>query len=561
MADKNLPLKCEIASSDVMLGAGHKGTNKLVVQLANTSDESVEFAGRGAQGTLFLTYSVGTQAKDFVATAEEASGVKVAPAAGWEPYPYKNVSGQVTWSYRLPRVILKPKEETSLTVTNFECNTDPGKAQVTVSATVTGYENFGKTLDVEKKAAGELQILYFQANPPQIIAKDRTDFVLEWNTIKAATVKLYKADQLVDTLTEGTRGFQNGTRFSYRNEKPSLTWIYKLVALDAIDPDKRQEQETTVQVLQSGWYKLDDFRIQFGYPSVLCNVDGVKLYGIFVKQGNACLCSSVYPVAVWDVETAEVPDKMATSPAVCLANQLWLVGGSTADSRNFSNKVWSYSPKSGGWSQRADAPWTPRMGHACVIMQNRVWVLGGFDADGNALKEVWSCGVNGDWKKHAAPDWPARCMHAAIFRIGLSSVDPDGGKMWIYGGVTEPFGDPLDDIWTSSDGETWQQVMTIPTYQDKPIGKPIGCALQELNGELNLLGTFREGTITQAWRLIFDDGQRTWNASQIPNERAWHRQGGNTFSLLSEEYKGLLFLRSLNYETANNPTSLNVYVP
>lgn len=557
MANKDLPLKCEIASSDVMLGAGHKATNKLVVRLANTSDESVEFAGRGTQGTLLLTYSVGTQAKDFVATAEEASAVKVALAASsWQADPYKNVSGQVTWSYRLPKVILKPREETSLTVTNFECNTDPGKAQLSVRVTVTGYEKFEKTLDIEKKATDELQLLYFRANPLQIITKDdRSGFVLEWNTINAATVELWKAGQRVYTVKEGPKGFKNGTKFSYRIDNLSVTSVYKLVALDAIDPDKRQEQLTTVQVFQSGWYRLNDFRSRFGYPSVLCNMDGVKLYGIFVKQGKACLCSSVYPVVVWDVETAEVPDEMATSPAVCLANQLWLVGGSTADSKIFSNQVWSYSPQSAGWTQRARAPWAPRMGHSCVVMQNCVWVLGGLDANGNALKEVWSCGVDGDnWEKHAAAPWPARCMHAAIVRKDQKKDQ----KMWIYGGFTEPFGDPLDDMWvSSSNGETWQKFTTpLPL-----VGKPIGCALQELNGKLNLFGTFRLGTITQAWRFIFDDGQKTWSGSQIPDERAWDRQEGNTFSLLSAEYKGLLFLRSLNYETANNPTGLNVYVP
>ena len=54
------------------------------------------------------------------------------------------------------------------------------------------------------------------------------------------------------------------------------------------------------------------------------------------------------------------------------------------------------------------------MGHACVVHNNRLWVLGGFGEDGNALKEVWSCGVNGDWKQHTTALWPARCMHAAI---------------------------------------------------------------------------------------------------------------------------------------------------
>ena len=73
-------------------------------------------------------------------------------------------------------------------------------------------------------------------------------------------------------------------------------------------------------------------------------------------------------------------------------------------------------------------------------------------------------------------------MHAAIVRQG---------KIWIYGGVTEPFGDPRDDMFTSSDGVKWDPD-TPPTKgkNNEPIGKPIGCALQELNGELNLLRHF-----------------------------------------------------------------------
>ena len=68
-------------------------------------------------------------------------------------------------------------------------------------------------------------------------------FVLEWNTIKAAKVKLYKAGQSVDTVQEGTRGFKNGTRYPYSEQKPSSTSVYKLEALDATDPNKLQKQE------------------------------------------------------------------------------------------------------------------------------------------------------------------------------------------------------------------------------------------------------------------------------------------------------------------------------
>jgi hypothetical protein len=546
-----LQLDCRLDPCNVTLGTGHIGTNKIVVQLKNTGDDDIQFSGRGAQGTLSLVYSVGNQAADFVAGDAESHAVQIVPAAGWEVKDYINLSGQVTRPFRLPSVVLKKKDQTTLTITDFECGTDPGKLKLTVRMEVTGYDPFEKTFDdIEKKTTDELQILYFRAKPPQILTpEDRAEFVLEWNTIKATSVKLYKAGQLVATLKVGEREFKNGTMFSYKDQKPSMTFHYRLVALDAKDPGNEPAKQTIVQVIEPGWYKLDDFRKQLGFPSVLCNMNGVALYGIFVKEGKARLCSSEYPVAVWNVASADVPANMATSPAVSFDHQLWLVGGSASDPKNLSNQVWSYSPKSGKWSQSADALWTPRMGHACVVRDDRLWVLGGFGADGNSLKEVWSCGVNGDWKRHAPAPWPARCMHAATVY---------DGKIWVYGGATEPFADPLPDMWKSTNGENWEEDDSI---RKKVTGKPLGCALKEINGELTLFGTFRDESTTEALRFTFDAGQKTWNKSSIAAESAWHRQGATTFHLLAAEYKGLVFLRSLDYRTADNPTSLNMFVP
>jgi hypothetical protein len=339
--------------------------------------------------------------------------------------------------------------------------------------------------------------------------------------------------------------------FSYRGEQPSLTTEYKLVAVDQTGASR--EKVATVHVPQRGWHKLDDFRRRFGYPSALCNLNGVTLYAVFIKQAKACLCSSDYPVAVWNLKSTEVPWEMATSPMVCFNDQLWLVGGSTADPGNMTNKIACYSPATGKWSEKTDAPWAPRMGHACLVKQKQVWVLGGLDANGNALRDVWSCDASGRWQRHADQAWPARCMFAATdFQ----------DQIWVYGGVTEPFGDPLDDMWRSADGKSWQLYTATPRESDdRMIGKPIGCTLQVIRGELNLIGTFRKGKLDEPRQFILQQGQETWARNGIPLEQAWHRQGGTTFSLSSVEYKGLVFLRSLNYQTADNPTDLNVYVP
>jgi hypothetical protein len=174
------------------------------------------------------------------------------------------------------------------------------------------------------------------------------------------------------------------------------------------------------------------------------------------------------------------------------------------------------------------------------------------DANGNALNEVWSSDLPGEWKRHPFAGWSPRCMHAAtIFQ----------NRIWMYGGVTEPFGNPLEDMWTSRDGETWERYKTMPQDAGNPIGQPLGCTLQVVNGKLCLLGSFRRGTTIRSRQFILEEAQETWEAGEIRPENSWHQQAGNTFSLLSTEYKGLVFLRSLNYQTADNPTSLHVYVP
>jgi hypothetical protein len=572
MPDKPLQLEGSISSSDVMVGRGQLNRNKIVVKLVNIGGQDLELSGRGEEGTLLLTASVGNRPEDFVANLEVASGVKIESAARWQQVPYKTSPGQITWSFLLSDKILNAKAETFITLTGFECETDPGKAKLALAVAITGYADYKTTLTVEKKDPSDLQILYFEANPPVVITKeDSAAFKLEWNTIKAHTVSLFKGNVSILTLTEGEENsFKNKQRFTFSTAAssftaaPSFTVVYKLVAMDKVDPvNIKQEKEITVHVLERGWRRLENFGAGLGYPSVLCNLDGLKLYGIWIKNGKAQLYSSTHPWAAWAPEKGIVPEKMSTSPAVSFSNRLWLVGGSATDTRVCSNHVWSYGSE--GWVQQKDAEWKPRMGHACVVALNRIWVLGGILEDGNSLNEVWSFDRKGNWTRHREAPWSKRCMQAAtnfpamILEKGV--VVPED-RIWVYGGVTEPFGDPLDDMWRSRDGENWERYTSVPEDSNKkPIGKPVGCALQVLNGKLHLLGTFRSGTLTPSIQCVLEEAQRTWQTSPVLVDRSWHQQGGNTFNLSSVEFKGLIFVRSLDHETADNPTALNMFAP
>ena len=128
------------------------------------------------------------------------------------------------------------------------------------------------------------------------------------------------------------------------------------------------------------------------------------------------------------------------------------------------------------------------MGHACVVFNDKLWVLGGNDETGTSVNEVWTATLNGEqlvWEQKSGDKlWQPRCMFAAT----ASDV-----KLWLYGGLTEPFSDPLEDLWFLDNGETWQQYTAIPKENNNPVGKPIGATLQVVNNQLSLFGSFRSG--------------------------------------------------------------------
>ena len=139
----------------------------------------------------------------------------------------------------------------------------------------------------------------------------------------------------------------------------------------------------------------------------------------------------------------------------------------------------------------------------------------------------------------------------------------DRDKLWLYGGLTEPFSDPLDDMWSSEDGKTWVQYATTPRENNNPAGKPIAAALMVIKEKLTLFGSFRSGTTVKQKKFILQEGQNVWKSDEVPT--GWDDQGGNTFSLAAVQYKGLIFLRSLDYRTRRKKEdvvpSLYLHVP
>ncbi|MDL1973965.1 MAG: hypothetical protein LWX55_04120 [Deltaproteobacteria bacterium] len=549
MTDIPLLLDVKIQNACIATGDANRDTNKIVLEITNHSEKSVEFSGVGNHGDLTLSCSIGTGAEDLMKNSNPTIDAPV----DWNHEPYKKVSRQAVWTFRLSNKskVFQPGESKTICLHHFESCAAQGQANVTIGVIISGYEKFERILEVEKKA-DEFQLLYFKADPPYITTeKDGQAFTLKWNTIKAGKVVLYKNNSELKTFTAGLAGYENGKEFVCRENAPDLNGtVYKLVATDKADQAQRRESKVTVSVLEPGWHPMSSFSC-YGCPAVLFNRDKVDLYGIFIKDKKACLYSSKYPCSAWDLKNETVPDKMETSPGVYFDNKLCLVGGSSVDPDNCSNQIWTYDCEKAQWKEyKQSGKWPARMGHACIVFKKKLWIMGGMDAAGNALNDVHSLDFDGNRQTHADPPWDPRCMFAAtVFK----------DKIWIYGGCAEPFRDPLGDMWTSVDGEKWMQYKDLPKLDDGSIYKPISCALQVVNGELNLMGSFREhGSVVHSL-LVLSESQKTWSKRVVANP--WHGQKQNTHSLSAVSFKGLVFVHSLNYEIDQKRTYLVLYVP
>ena len=166
----------------------------------------------------------------------------------------------------------------------------------------------------------------------------------------------------------------------------------------------------------------------------------------------------------------------ATSPTE--PTELYFVGGSKLDNGEVSNQLISYdlnlSQKNTHRRQeRGQGSAMPaRMGHACFVFpdesgNNNIWVIGGADANGNGLNDIWRWdGVS--WHQMPTPeDFPKRCQFSAT----VLNDDAQQMEIWLGGGLSAYQGEAINDIWRyyNKNGTwTWE---CVNKYEDLKVQK------------------------------------------------------------------------------------------
>jgi hypothetical protein len=187
----------------------------------------------------------------------------------------------------------------------------------------------------------------------------------------------------------------------------------------------------------------------------------------------------------------KITDNAAFSPrdgagALSLNNKMWLLGGWNPDlfKDKCVSQVWS-SSNGEKWTMECDAPWEPRHIAGYAVFREHMWVIGGDVNQGHYQNDIWCSkdGINWDNVSKDIP-WLNRATHHTV-------VFND--KLWVLGGQeVNHFLKPenprqnnyYNDVWHTADGRNWTQVTkNIPWT---PRGQIMGAVV--LNNGMWLLG-------------------------------------------------------------------------
>lgn len=131
----------------------------------------------------------------------------------------------------------------------------------------------------------------------------------------------------------------------------------------------------------------------------------------------------------------------------------FLFGGH--DGANFLNDLWTYDPSTDSWQTLSPLPSTGRGGASCFVFNDTAYIVGGKNAQNQALDEVWAYSISSDtWiQKNNFPfggRWRSSATTLNNFGYLLFGKDENEhfqNELFAY--------DPMQDSWT--------QISTFPS--------------------------------------------------------------------------------------------------
>ena len=155
--------------------------------------------------------------------------------------------------------------------------------------------------------------------------------------------------------------------------------------------------------------------------------------------------------------------------SLVFGNKLWVISGRTAVSPNTKNNdIWNTTDGI-HWNLVVDpvdfpptgtqpSKWQyfmPKEGHAALVFNNEIWVLGGLTGRLNLTNDIWHSSDGLSWSlvgTHYGSEFRPRVSGAIV--VAQRSIDTNP-RIWLMGGYAVNPNGLTNDVWYSDDGITW----------------------------------------------------------------------------------------------------------
>lgn len=504
--------------------------------------------------TFYLTAKMGTSETALVENSRAAVDIAVTRPAYIEVTSGSS-NGSYEWKMRASdEYVFEKGKSIEISFSNVKSRTDPGTATLTFESTVDG-ETKTQPLEI-KKTADQPGIIYFFSTtkerstsiwPAAEKILENEQVTLNWRVNGLKDLKL----QRDDGYSIGNLPDQGEKNFTSINTNTDFV-------LSGMAGQDQVKARVSVNVVQTRWYSwTETIEGEELEPVLLFSANNQRLYGVLRRPstGKSLLFQAENPFWGWIPIGEAVPPEYVGSPGVYVDDKLWFVGGSQIDPEETSNQVACFDPKNKTWMEMKPEkiPWKPRMGHAVLEFDGKIWVLGGCNENGNALNEVWTMAPQTDpekneWIRSKDLPWTARCMFTCV---------KFGNEIWAYGGFQHPFtGDFLPDLYIYSQGN-WAPSKLMDNV--KPVNtKIITACLRSFKNSLQVVGKISDPVIKPLNRRLTNRPAAEWTDFITVGLEGWGEDRNLSYQMVNYKDK-FLIAKALGYEKRN--TSLKIYVP
>jgi len=202
---------------------------------------------------------------------------------------------------------------------------------------------------------------------------------------------------------------------------------------------------------------------------LIAGSDGGTSANNYATMGQSCVWSSSSCFS-WSMETSTAAfGGRYANASVVFNSKIWTTGGRTLGSDPTSRKNDVYSSVNGSsWMLvKADDSngYQKRSHHGAVVFNNYIYVLGGIGTDSCARNDVWRSSDGVTWTQIRSSSTPGGFNPRAGFGCVVYNSG-SGEKIWVIAGSS---GSTLNynDVWNSSDGVTWAQVVSNPSFSKR----------------------------------------------------------------------------------------------